>query len=396
MANFRPKLRHFSTLKSPIKAQLESYKTDEFSNVPSQILSKLDKKIYLKASNPINILTKRIEEYFKSYTIVKNLNPIVTPVQNFDELLFAKNHPGRAKGDTYYINKDLLLRTHTSAHQLQTLKSGQNNKYLIIADCYRRDEVDKTHYPIFHQMEGLKLFSTEEIISDRQDKLVYDINELQKSQLHSEDSVDKISADLKQTLIGLMKHLFGPDIKTRWARDSFPFTSPSWELEVFYNNEWMEVLGCGIIKQQILTSAGLENKVGWAFGMGLERLAMVLFKIPDIRLFWSDDSRFLEQFKNENCVFKSYSKYPVCYKDVSFWCGDKFQLNDFYEACREVCGDLCEKVELIDEFNKNGKVSRCFRVNYRSMDSNLTNQEVDVLHADLVRLIARTLDITIR
>lgn len=103
--------------------------------------------------------------------------------------------------------------------------------------------------------------------------------------------------DLKEGLEGMVKELFGQDTPQRWVDAYFPFTNPSLELEVYYDNEWMEVLGCGVIQQAILEKANRGHDVGWAFGLGLERLAMVLFKIPDIRLFWSTDERFLNQFK---------------------------------------------------------------------------------------------------
>ena len=83
-----------------------------------------------------------------------------------------------------------------------------------------------------------------------------------------------------------------PNLEVRWIDAYFPFTSPSWEVEILYKGEWLEVLGCGVVRHQLMTQAGLDNKIGWAFGLGLERLAMVLFGIPDIRLFWSQDGRY--------------------------------------------------------------------------------------------------------
>lgn len=130
---------------------------------------------------------------------------------------------------------------------------------------------------------------------------------------------------MKRTLDGLARALFG-DVETRWSPDYFPFTEPSWELEILFQGEWLEVLGCGVVHQQILTNCGLDHGRGWAFGLGLERLAMILFNIPDIRLFWTDDQRFHSQFLSaipgDHATFPSfapYSKYPECYKDVSFW-----------------------------------------------------------------------------
>src|SRR5690606_7925249 len=150
-------------------------------------------------------------------------------------------------------------------------------------------------------------------------------------------------------------------IMARWVDAYFPFTSPSWELEVMWQGQWLELLGCGVVKQDILNNNGKDKHIGWALGLGLERLAMLLFNINDIRLFWSQDSRFLEQFQDESKIvrFKSFSKYPVCYKDVSFWLptssspaggqiAGEWHENDFMELVRDVGGDLVEDVSLMD------------------------------------------------
>ena len=121
----------------------------------------------------------------------------------------------------------------------------------------------------------------------------------------------------------------------RWNDDYFPFTDPSFELEIFYNGEWLEILGCGVIYDGVLTNAqrDVQKQCGWAFGLGLERWAMKLFEIDDIRLFWSEDLRFLNQFKaGEISKFKPYSKYPACYKDIAFWLSDAetYSENNFH------------------------------------------------------------------
>jgi phenylalanyl-tRNA synthetase alpha chain len=181
----------------------------------------------------------------------------------------------------------------------------------------------------------------------------------------------------------------------RWIDAYFPFTHPSFELEIFYQNEWLEVLGCGVIEPEIIkTSTRNDKLLGWAFGLGLERLAMVLFSIPDIRLFWSNDKRFLDQFASGemNVTFVPYSKYPPCFKDISFWIpkdtntATPFHVNNLYEGVRGIAGDLVEQVQLIDEFihPKTGRTSHCYRIMYRSMDRNLTNEEIDLLQ-DRVR-----------
>jgi phenylalanyl-tRNA synthetase alpha chain len=221
-----------------------------------------------------------------------------------------------------------LLRTHTSAHQCEIIRSG-TDAFLCTGDVYRRDEIDSSHYPAFHQMEGVRLFNSSEVTNQ------------------------DIELDLKNLLSGLVQHLFGKDCEMRWRDDYFPFTSPSFEVEVKYQDNWLEVLGCGVIHHQVLRNSGVLlpgpdgkeiGKVGWAFGLGLERLAMVLFGIPDIRLFWTKDERFLSQFRkgnaNTNVKFVPYSKYPPCYKDISFWLpetnmsssNNNFHENDLFEV----------------------------------------------------------------
>lgn len=136
----------------------------------------------------------------------------------------------------------------------------------------------------------------------------------------------------------MARALFGPSIECRWVDAYFPFTEPSYELEIFFNGKWLEVLGCGVMQQVILDAnyPGGTDKKAWAFGLGLERLAMVLFDIPDIRLFWSGDERFLRQFKRGDLKarFKPYSKYPPCYKDMAFWVSPEFTENNLCELVR--------------------------------------------------------------
>merc|ERR1719460_1963527 len=207
-----------------------------------------------------------------------------------------------------------------------------------------------------------------------------------------------VAADLKKTLEGLCDELFGP-VEKRWIDEYFPFTEPSFELEIFYNGDWMEVLGCGVIHSGVLEKVSKPERHGWAFGLGLERLAMVLFQIPDIRLFWSADERFCSQFKaGQISKFKPYSKYPPCFKDISFWLPDGYEQNDFFEIGREVAGELIEQIDLVDEFTnpKKGKTSHCYRVTYRSMDRSLTDEEVNKMQESLRDAAAEDLGVELR
>ncbi|XP_039610049.1 phenylalanine--tRNA ligase, mitochondrial [Polypterus senegalus] len=143
----------------------------------------------------------------------------------------------------------------------------------------------------------------------------------------------------------------------------------------------------GTATQDVTVSAGAHNKIGWAFGLGLERLSMILYNIPDIRLFWSEDERFLKQFDiphiDQKVLFQPLSKYPPLVNDISFWLPRKgFSENDFLDLVRTVGGDLVEKVSLIDCFThpKTKEVSNCYRITYRHPERTLTQEEVRIVH----------------
>lgn len=406
----------------------KTYTKDSWTNIPSHLIPKTGRRLHLDESHPIGIIRTIIEQHFHEYDSINNLSPVVTTFQNFDSLGFPPDHPGRSVSDSYYINKDIMLRTHTSAHQMETYATGRD-AFLISADVYRRDEIDASHYPIFHQMEGAKLFKRTSTLSKQLDEDIASGGDKSASiktlddtilhagnprqEVHSIDEAEGATRHLKFVLNGLVQKLFGgghEPLQVRWIDAYFPFTSPSWELEIFYGGEWLEVLGCGVIKQEILNKAGQSDKMGWAFGLGLERLAMVLFGIPDIRLFWSTDQRFLSQFqKGKISQFKPYSKYPPCYKDMTFWtdsntnqAGGKgvvtFHENDFCEIVRNVAGDLVEDVKMIDEFvhPKTNRKSLCYRINYRSMDRSLTNDEINDLQEQVRKTVVASLGVELR
>jgi phenylalanyl-tRNA synthetase alpha chain len=266
----------------------------------------------------------RIEDYCNNYSlsqqeepfhIFDDLSPVVTTKHCFDDLRVGPEHVSRKPTDTYYLDAETVLRAHTSAHQTTYIRQGVK-AFLCTGDVYRRDEIDSSHYPVFHQMEGVKIFPKGDPVFQG---------------LKTQEEINAyIEKDLKTILSGLASHLFGEGVPMRWNKDYFPFTEPSFELEVQFNGKWMEVLGCGVIHKEVLTNSQRGEDFGWAFGLGLERLAMILFDIPDIRLFWSEDERFLEQFRgvgdgnlNKLMKFKPYSKFPLCYKDVSFWLPEK-------------------------------------------------------------------------
>lgn len=389
-------LKDFST-NAPSSTLLQGYNLSAPDcNVTESIAARIGKNLHQRPLHPLHTIHQKIVEYWNSsvsasnrqssnsnsnsnlFEVYNDLSPIVSTNNNFDLLRIPPDHVSRSPSDTYYLNQETALRTHTSAHQVDLLRQGRN-RFLVTGDVYRRDEIDSSHYPVFHQMEGVKIINNSSVSSE-------------------EEQLAAIEQDLKQSLEGLATHLFGP-VEMRWVDEYFPFTHPSFELEIFFQNDWMEVLGCGVIHPEILANAGRAGEKGWAFGLGLERLAMVLFQIPDIRLFWSDDERFHKQFASGEIVtFQPYSKYPPCLKDISFWISDGFHVNDLHEVVRDVAGDLVEQVVMIDSFThpKTNRTSHCYRIVYRSMDRNLMNEEIDALQEEVRRKVVEQMEVELR
>ncbi|KPJ07661.1 putative phenylalanyl-tRNA synthetase, mitochondrial [Papilio machaon] len=307
-----------------------------------------------------------------------------------------------------------------TAHQSELLRSGLDN-FLMIGDVYRRDEIDSTHFPVFHQVDAVRSQRKEQLFQEHSGLELFEptfdsknphmfensINDPNKQSCHSLEATKLMETQLKKHLIGLVHALFGDNVKHRWVDAYFPFTHPSWELEIFYENNWLEVLGCGIVRNEILANAGPNNTIAYAFGLGLERIAMALYKIPDIRLMWSEDSGFVSQFQNkklnEKITYKAVSSYPQCTNDISFWLPsdvtiDTFTNNDFYDLVRDVGGDIIEQVKLKDKFvhPKTKKHSLCYSIIYRHLERTLTQAEVNKVHKEIEKAIVKAFNVVIR
>ncbi len=194
-----------------------------------------------------------------------------TSWHNFDALNTPDWHPARYESDTLYLDKDLetLLRTQTSTVQIRHMEENEPPVYIVAPGrVFRSDQLDATHSPVFHQLEGL--------------------------------AIDKnlTFTDLKGTLEFFVKEFFGSDIETKFIPHFFPFTEPSAEVLVkWQNGEWLEILGCGMVDPNVLSNVNYpDNYKGFAWGVGIERLAMLRYKIDHIKNFYDNDIRFLEQF----------------------------------------------------------------------------------------------------
>lgn len=208
-----------------------------------------------------------------------------------------------------------------------------------------------------------------------------------KQSAYTVEATKYAEQQLKTTIESYLKFLFQQDLKFKWIPAYFPFTTPSFELEIFYNDKWIEMLGCGVVKREILLKAGLDEHIAFACGFGLERLAMIKYEVPDIRLFWSKDSGFTSQFEcksfSDPIKYKPISIYPQSPKDCSFWVDNNSNWceNDFYDLVREVGNEIIEQVYLIDQYvNKDGRRSNTFRIIYRSHERTLTRKEAVQVH----------------
>lgn len=338
--------------------------------------------------NPIYELVQRIRTIsdFKNYDVIDVPEIMGTDIV-FDLFDFPKDHPARSKSDSYFINDTHVLRTHTTVMWYYWLKAESVRKSieagkavgaLSFGKVYRKDEIDRKHMNVFHQIDGWYLARKEE-------KVI---------------TID----DLKKVLSDIAKAAFGPKVTYRFNPDTFPYTDPSLEMEIDKdgNDTWVEVLGAGVVKGSVLDNLGVDSSVwnGWAFGFGLERLAIISMELPDIRLLWSQDARVKKQLVLGQ-PFKEVSKYPPIVRDISFIVNKGFVPNNYFDLVRDVVGDMAEEMALLDTYENEeklgaDKVSYAYRITYRSIDKTLTNEEVNVLHAELEAATIKSFGATIR
>jgi len=257
---------------------------DDYTNITPAIISKTPLQLHIKLNHPLSTLRELIESAYPGFAHVSSISPLVTPFQNFDELSFAADHPGRSATDSYYANRNMMLRTHTSAHEVEMFRRRET-KWLLTADVYRRDEIDASHYPVFHQVEGARIFDAnasgmKEVEQDNErlssilaksSILIEDIPHISPTNpvQHNHDPgfSELLAKNLKLSLNNLILTVFGQvagsskenPLRVRWIEAYFPFTSPSFEVEVFFQGKWLEILGCGVIRQATLDTASKSS-----------------------------------------------------------------------------------------------------------------------------------------
>ncbi len=276
-------LNELKTLVKEKTANTYNAKTTE-KQVSLKDLTKPIASNNMGSRHPLSIIEQEIVEIFSSIGFSISEGPeIEDDWHNFTALNVPKNHPARDMQDTFFIqtNPDLLLRTHTSSVQARYMQKNKPPiRTISPGRVYRNEAVSSRAHCLFHQIEGLYI-----------DK-------------------DVSFADLKQTLLYFAKKLFGKKSKIRLRPSYFPFTEPSAEVDIYWGLEtesdyritkgtgWLEILGCGMVDPAVLENCGIDSKTytGFAFGMGIERIAMLKYKVDDLRLFYENDIRFLNQF----------------------------------------------------------------------------------------------------
>ncbi|HEY4502928.1 MAG TPA: hypothetical protein VJC14_00605 [Candidatus Paceibacterota bacterium] len=356
-----------SLLEETLKKDLEE-KNDVYSMRLKRYISMPD--LSRTENSPLKEIVDRASktESLKGFDVIKIPEIIPTNIL-FDLFNMPEGHPARSSSDTYYVDEENVLRTHDTVFWYYYLNQPEikkriENKETLGAICYgkvyRKDEIDNRHMNVFHQFGGLYIAP--------------------------DDKKTITPEDLKNALSEIARSIFG-DVNFRFYDHNFPYTDPSFEMEAEINGQWIEMLGSGMARKTVLSNFGLEGYHGWAFGFGLERLAIASMSLPDIRLLWSEDERVKKQLKLGQ-KFIEVSKYPPIVRDISFVVSNTFIPNDYFDFVREAAPGLIEQVELLDKYEnatKFGadKISYAYRITYRALDRTLTSDEIDQLHKNL-------------
>ncbi|GBE60832.1 phenylalanine-tRNA ligase [Babesia ovata] len=497
-----------------------------YTGIPDYVRSKIGRRLDTNRDHPVGQAAEMIKHFFRTqhrhspdsedgFPYIAFDSVPVTIRDNFDELQVPLNHVSRDPSENFYTSKQYVqgyarqraevyprilsqsrnasydrwminrmadelghsvhtvLPTHTTSHLPELLRRGLT-RAIYSGQVFRRDSIDAKHYPVFHQLDGFRLFTREELenlrhdsgiegatLSDEQlimDNLRCTLQSLVKYLLRRVVSADMRSnaseaaensgsktdgcdalplsntdydnhVEAGNVNVPVNTEHAGEDELLKWDSDtSFPFTDPSLELYVKLENDFVEILGCGKLKdviiRNILRTDSRDESVGqadsgnqdtseivggWAFGIGLERLVMTLSRITDIRQFWEDDERFLRQYRDFHRygtmpIFKPYSRNPAVVRDISFYLDgadatkQAFDEVDFRGILEELSREYVEDVTQLSEFvhPKTGRRSLCYRVTYRAMGENLTNAFVNEIHQRALDRITDTFNIELR
>lgn len=266
-----------SVKKETLLIQKTTYKTDEWTNINSRFEPFVGMNLYKKHNHPLRKTQEEVSEFFTKwfkenvdhdldFPIYKNLSPIET------------NTSAEKLPDVFYVNKELMLRTHSTNREIQILKSGINN-FLMVIDLYRRCQMDSKHFPVFHRINVIRTTD--------------------KGDIAQAETAKRLKEEQQAGLIEMAKHFLGSNVQYRWTDANLATTQPSWMFEIHHQNEWHRISGGGFIRNDIFEQSGRLNTTGWEIAISLERLTMILYNIFDVRLLWNSSHTFLKQFETK-------------------------------------------------------------------------------------------------
>lgn len=317
-------------------------------SIPSNITDKIGKNLYTIQNHPIQIVKELVFAYFDDMVRIEIENPYIPIEYNYDKLRIPLNHPSRLS-DPFYKDDKIMLRTHMTCYlyPFAFSKTGKSKlKFITCGDVYRQDIIDKLHYPVFHQIDAFHIV---------------------------DENID-VKKDLRDKLNGLMNALFGSKYKFRIIEDTnsinFPFTEDSLEIEIEVpdingNISYLEILGAGTVHPSLMKDLGLVNHKAWAFGIGVERIAMLLFDISDIRLFWS----------NNKIISNDYINYELVSKDL--YINNVISYNDVCNMIRSI--DINSIIESVIPHKESNNIIN-YKINYRAVDKVLKKVEINKIH----------------
>lgn len=257
--------------------QQTKYKIDDWTDIKPRFRPFVGIHLYQQKYHPLRLVQEQIGEFFnnwfqknvpneQNFKIIRGTDPVET------------NTSSEKVPNAFYINRNFKLRTDLLNRELNYLKCGLNN-FVLVADLYRRCEMDGKHFPVFHRVNIVRTMECDKITSE--------------AKQHFEN-------EQKTVLIEMIQNLFGNDIKYRWINTNWANIDPSWALEIYHHDEWQRLCGTGHIRSDFFAKAERNNVAGWEIGIGLDRLTMALYNIFDIRIFWNNDRKYWAHLAEKN------------------------------------------------------------------------------------------------
>lgn len=257
--------------KDKLLIQQTTYETDDWTNISARFEPFVGADLFKKWNHPLRLAHEEI------VSLLTKQNPDLPVFKQLSAI--EPNTSTEKEPSTFYVNRNLMLRTHTVNRTVQLLKS--HNDFVMVVDLYRKCRMDALHFPAFHRVNFVRTFNSN----------------VQREITHLKD-------EQQTTLIELAKHLIGNDIQYRWTDVSSATTAPSWMFEIYHQNEWQRISSGGLIRNELFEKSERPDSVGWEIAINLDRLAMTLYNIFDIRQLWNASASFLRQFEPKKIVLK--------------------------------------------------------------------------------------------